>query len=151
MGKYDDIINLPHHQSLTHPHMGLAERAAQFSPYSAVTGYDALVKETARLTDRKIDLSEEDLEMLDRKLRVLQEASVAGQRPTAAITYFVPDEKKDGGSYQTITGKIRSVNLIAKTVIFYADNELSPGEIIKTGDIISISGELIDEIDNWQA
>ena len=151
MNKYKDIINLPHHISSKHPPMPLEERAAQFSPYAALTGYHALVEETARLTDTKPELTEEDLEVLDRKLHILQSAAQNGEKPAASITYFVPDERKEGGAFRTVSGIIKSVDFITRTLVLFADNEISAGEIVPTADIIEIGGMLADEIDDWQA
>ena len=90
--QYDDIINLPHHVSKTRPQMSMVDRAAQFSPFAALTGYDAAIKETGRLTDEKVNLSEEEKEALDRKQQILMEW--LGDHPALTITFFVPDEKK---------------------------------------------------------
>lgn len=89
--QYDDIINLPHHVSKTRPQMSMVDRAAQFSPFAALTGYDAAIKETGRLTDEKVNLSEEEKEALDRKQQILMEW--LGDHPALTITFFVPDEK----------------------------------------------------------
>ena len=94
--QYDDIINLPHHVSKTRPQMSMVDRAAQFSPFAALTGYDAAIKETGRLTDEKVNLSEEEKEALDRKQQILMEW--LGDHPALTITFFVPDEKKSGGA-----------------------------------------------------
>ena len=101
-GKYDDIIHLPHHVSATRPRMPMLDRAAQFSPFVALTGYEAAVRETARLTDQRVELDESAKAELDRKLRLL--LSLPGQ-PEASITYFRPDERKEGGAYETVTGR----------------------------------------------
>ncbi len=151
INKYDDIIDLPHHQSAVRPHMSPDERAAQFSPYAALTGYDALVKETARLTDRRPELSDEELEELDRKLHIIQAAADAGQKPEASVSFFVPDEKKEGGSFRTITAKVKKIDFITKTLVFLADNEISPGEIIPIPDILDIGGRLVEQVDDWEA
>ena len=89
-GPYDDIINLPHPVSKTHPRMSMIERAAQFSPFAALTGYGAAIKETARLTDRKLELDEETQALLDLRQHFLLEH--LAQRPEVTITYFEPDE-----------------------------------------------------------
>ena len=108
MGRYDTIITLPHHVSYKHPHMSILDRAAQFSPFAALTGYDAAVEETARLTDDKIELSEDRRAELDRmQLHLL---SCISEQPTVTVTFFVPDERKSGGSYRTITGRFKKIN-----------------------------------------
>ena len=94
--RYDDIISLPHHQSKTRPHMPLIDRAAQFSPFAALTGYDDAVKETARQTERKAELSEEMQACLQEKLQILQ--AQIPTKPEAILTYFEADEKKAGGT-----------------------------------------------------
>ena len=94
--KYEDIINLPHHVSKTRPQMSMLERAAQFSPFAALNGYDDAVKETGRLPDERIELGDEERDLLDRKQQYLQE--IIADRPEITVTFFVPDEKKSGGS-----------------------------------------------------
>ena len=93
---YEDIINLPHHVSSKRPQMPMLDRAAQFSPFAALTGYDDAIHETARLTNNKVDLSEEEKETLDRKQQILSEK--LSNHPPLTITYFVPDAKKSGGA-----------------------------------------------------
>lgn len=105
---YDDIINLPHHRSSTHPPMSNQARAAQFAPFAALVGYDEAVQETARLTDSQVDLSEDLSQALDQQLRKLQTA-IAG-KPRIAITYFVPDQCKTGGRYVTTTSWVTHID-----------------------------------------
>jgi hypothetical protein len=96
--------------------MSLADRAAQFSPFAALTGYDAAVKESARLTDRQIELDENEIAALDEKLRVLVEQ--IDQHPEVTITYFEPDKRKAGGAYVTVTGQLKKIDDIERTIIF---------------------------------
>lgn len=103
---YDDIINLPHHVSERHPQMSMYNRAAQFAPFAALTGHDSAITEAARLTEAEEELSESDAEVLNRKLAYLQSLY---EKPTISVTYFVPDDKKEGGSYHTATGIVKSV------------------------------------------
>lgn len=103
---YDDIINLPHHVSERHPQMSMYNRAAQFAPFAALTGHDSAITEAARLTEAEEELSESDAEVLNRKLAYLQSLD---EKPTISVTYFVPDDKKEGGSYHTATGIVKSV------------------------------------------
>ena len=98
-GQYDDIIRLPHPDSPKHPRMSLYDRAAQFSPFAALTGHSAAIAETGRLTDRRVELDEYEMARVDAELQRFQE--LLPGRPTASITYFVPDERKDGGSYRS--------------------------------------------------
>ena len=113
---YRDIIDHPHWESPTHPPMSLYDRAAQFAPFAALSGYDDMIDEEARLVDNKIELSEEELGELNRKLGLMDEMIRNGIRPVASITYFVPDPLKPGGEYRTITEKVRRVDPAAGTV-----------------------------------
>ena len=103
---YDDIIHLPPHVSERHPQMSMYNRAAQFAPFAALTGHNAAITEAARLTEAEQELSESDAEVLNRKLAYLQSLD---EKPTISVTYFVPDDKKEGGSYHTATGIVKSV------------------------------------------
>ena len=104
---YDDIISLPHHVSAKHPQMPLIDRAAQFSPFAALTGLGAALDETARLTDARIELSEERKEEINLALRRLQEQTASGEAPEVEITWFCTDDKKSGGAYITTAGTLR--------------------------------------------
>ena len=106
--KYDDIINLPRPESGKHPRMSLHDRAAQFSPFAALTGHSAAIDETARLTDRKLSLNEERQAELNRMWQYLLEK--VKERPRLRITYFVKDEKKDGGLYRTISDRLKKID-----------------------------------------
>lgn len=103
--KYDDIINLPHHKSITHSHMSMIDRAAQFSPFAALPCYGDAVKETARITDAKIELDESEKALINEKLLMIAEH--LDNKPLVSITYFNPDTKKKGGEYLTITGTVK--------------------------------------------
>ena len=106
--KYKDMLHLPHPVSATHPRMSLQDRAAQFSPFAALTGYDDALKETARLTDRFIELDEDRKQEIDRQIADLQQHR--GEAVAVKITYFVPDEKKDGGAYHTLEGCVQKID-----------------------------------------
>ena len=121
--QYDDIIRLPHPDSPNHPRMSLYDRAAQFSPFAALTGHSAAIAETGRLTDRRIELDESEITRVDAALQHLQE--LPPERPTVSITYFVPDERKDGGSYQTVTGSVKRIDAV-NGMIQMADRQLIP-------------------------
>ena len=114
--KYDDIINLPHHVSAKHPQMELLDRAAQFSPFAALTGHEDSIRETARRTEEFLELEEDKKEQLDEKIHVLQEN--LWKRPEIIVTYFVPDEKKDGGAYVTHRGRIRKIDTYRHRLLF---------------------------------
>ncbi|MBM6991918.1 MAG: hypothetical protein I3J02_01410 [Prevotella sp.] len=104
---YDDIIDLPHHVSRVHPQMPMANRAAQFAPFAALTGHEAALREAARVTERQIQLDADGAEMLSRKLVLLSEK--LHEQPTVTITYFRPDDRKEGGGYVKTTGVVRKV------------------------------------------
>lgn len=105
-GTYEDIINLPHHISSRHPRMTIENRAAQFSPFAALTGYEDEIKETERLTDERKELDESEKEVLDRKLRRV----TTQQSQNITITWFVPDSRKEGGVYETLTGYVKKID-----------------------------------------
>ncbi len=126
--KYDDIINLPHHISKKHPQMTLEARAAQFAPFAALTGYDDEVKETERLTNRRIELDDEAKSILDNKIQIILEQ--ISQRPTVSITYFLPDTKKAGGEYVTITGTIKKIDGYNQVIVLENRIEIPINEII---------------------
>lgn len=135
-GDYNDIIYLPHHVSPTRPQMSMRDRAAQFSPFAALTGYDAAIRETARLTQEKVELDEQELAVLDRKFQLLLEQ--LGRCPQVTITWFVPDELKQGGRYLTITDVVKKVDAAARFVLLQ-----NTGRICMD-DIVEIEGELFD-------
>ena len=130
MGKYDDIINLPHHVSATRPHMPMMDRAAQFTPFRALTGYEDAVHETARLTDEKVDLTEDEKALLDTRLQQL--ADKIDHQPQVTLTYFRPDKKKAGGAYVTVTGQLKKMDDYAGTLV------LLNGDRIPIEDVLSI-------------
>ena len=122
-GKYDDIIALPHPEPRTHPRMSLHDRAAQFSPFAALTGHSAAIAETGRLTDSRITLDESEMARVDAELQHLQE--LLPSRPTVSITYFVPDERKAGGAYQMIHGTVKRIDAVSG-VLFLTDQRTIP-------------------------
>ena len=125
--KYDDIINLPHHVSKNHPQMSLHDRAAQFSPFAALTGHKAAINETARLTDEKQILSEDVIAKLNEQLNLIKENIDTNQ--TVTITYFVPDDKKSGGAYISHTSVVKKIDEYNHTVIM-TDKTVIPIEQI---------------------
>lgn len=129
--KYEDIINLPHHISSKHPQMSLEERSAQFAPFAALTGYEDCVEETARLTDERIDMSEDIKEILNEKIRKI--IKIIDKNPKIILTYFIPDNKKSGGNYVTIEEKIKKIDEINQELI------LINGKKIKINDVIDIN------------
>ena len=131
---YADIIDLPYHPK---GKMSLYDRAAQFAPFAALSGYDDMVTEEARMTG---EWKERDTDALDRKIAQLLSALASGKHTLLTFTYFIPDEKKDGGEYKEISGKVKKVDVHRKEIILYAANEISDGEAISIPliyDIIS--------------
>lgn len=127
-GRYDDIIDLPHPVSQRHPQMPLADRAAQFSPFAALTGLDAALQETARLTDQRITLDEYEQAELDKTLQALREA--APQHPAVEITYFQPDARKAGGQYVTSVGHVKRIAEYEQQLILIEGTSIPLAEII---------------------
>lgn len=140
MGKYDDIIDLPHFVSKKYPQMSMKDRAAQFSPFAALTGYDAEIKETTRLTDRRIELDEDVLDKLNERLYILRKVLDDGSvYPEVRITYFEKDLKKDGGKYITVSGRVRKIHEYRNIVIF------EDGTEIPVHDISDIDGDIFNK------
>lgn len=131
---YEDIINLPHHVSKTRPQMSMLDRAAQFSPFAALTGYDAAIKETGRLTDEKQELDDDTKAALDMKQAYLME--MIDEQPEISVTYFLPDTKKAGGAYATVTGKLKRFDEYERLLI------LTDGKKIPMDDIADIESNL---------
>lgn len=137
-GPYDDIIHLPHHVSATRPHMSLENRAAQFTPFKALTGYDAAIEETGRLTGERIELADGAIEALDMKLAML--ADLMDEHPHIAVTYFRPDKKKQGGAYVTATGAVKRIDEVERAIV------MMNGEKIALADVLDIGSEIFEAI-----
>lgn len=129
---YEDIINLPHHTSASRPHMSAHDRAAQFSPFAALTGYDAAITETGRLTDKKVELDESRKADLNERLCKIQDRM--DKLPEVSITYFQPDKKKSGGAYITVTGCVKKIDAYERTVIMQDDTKIPIDDIFEIGD-----------------
>lgn len=127
---YNDIINLPHPTSARHPRMPMIDRAAQFAPFQALTGYGAAIQEAARLTGERVELTEDEKAVLDDRLRLL--ADTGGE---AVFTYFQPDGKKNGGAYVTAAGIVKKLDPLEQRVV------LTDGTVISIGDILEIESE----------
>jgi len=140
MGNYDDIINLPHHVSAKHPRMSALDRAAQFSPFAALTGHEAAMKETARWTDIRLELDEDKKEELDDRLQMLREQTAL--KPEVEITYFVPDTKKKGGSYLSVRGNIKKIDASGCKII------MENGTVIPINDIYGMECPFLDHGNN---
>ena len=138
-GKYDEIMGLPHHVSKTRPQMPMSDRAAQFAPFAALTGYDAAIKETGRLTDERIELDVEALSALDMKYQLLMEA--LDEAPEVTITYFQPDERKAGGKYVSAVGTVKKIDDFERRIT------MRDGTRIPMDDVLSIDGELFSSLE----
>lgn len=122
-GRYDDIIRLPHHVSQSRKQMSLADRAAQFSPFAALTGYDAAICEAGRLTDSQVDFAADGKEILDEKLRCLSRR--VEERPEVILTHFVPDARKTGGAYVNTAGRVKKIDAYQKMILMEDGTEIS--------------------------
>jgi hypothetical protein len=137
--KYNEIMGLPHHVSKTRPQMPMSDRAAQFAPFAALTGYDAAIKETGRLTDERIELDVEALSALDMKYQLLMEA--LDEAPEVTITYFQPDERKAGGKYVSAVGAVKKIDDFERRIT------MRDGTRIPMDDVLSIDGELFSSLE----
>ena len=132
--RYNEIINRPHHVSKTRPQMPMSDRAAQFAPFAALTGYDAAIKETGRLTDEKIEMDEEALSILNMKFQILVDS--LDDEPEVTFTYFKPDERKAGGAYLEVTGTVKKVDDFERLIV------MQNGTKMPMDDILNIEGEI---------
>ena len=136
--RYDNIIHMPPPASAKHLRMPICDRAAIFSPFAALAGHSAAIAETARLTDRRIELDEDRKAVLDGKQRILEE--VMGQQPEVTVIWFQPDARKDGGSYVTVTGNLKRMDAAERVMT------LTDGTRIPLDDVIDIESEWLAEI-----
>lgn len=149
-GDYEDMLDLPHHVSKRHPPMPLSARAAQFSPFAALAGYEDAIKETARQTGDFMELTESQKEQIDNRLRMLQSYQILGsgqdecqrhyQEPEITVTYFHPDRKKSGGEYRTIRGKMKKIDEYNHRILF-ADGRMVPMEFL-----VAVEGEVFENL-----
>lgn len=137
---YDDIINLPHFISKKHPQMTIESRSAQFAPFAALTGYEEAVKETARLTDRRIEIDEGLKNILNNKLQYILEN--INLKPEITFTYFIYDKKKSGGRYVEKKGIVKKIDLVNQSII------LNDKTNINIEEIININGNLFKNIED---
>ena len=137
--KYNEIMGLSHHVSKTRPQMPMSDRAAQFAPFAALTGYDAAIKETGRLTDERIELDVEALSALDMKYQLLMEA--LDEAPEVTITYFQPDEQKAGGKYVSAVGAVKKIDDFERRIT------MQDGTKIPMDDVLSIDGEMFSSLE----
>ena len=124
---YEDIVNLPRHISKVHPQATMADRAARFSPFAAISGYEDMVKEAARVTEERIDITDATKELLNDKLNMIIE--FLDEEPEVTITYFEPDKKKDGGAYISITGTVKRIDEYERIVLMSDDKKIRIEEI----------------------
>ena len=146
---YPDIIDHPHWQSPTRPHMSLYDRAAQFSAFDALAGYTDMVREEQRITDAQTELSESALEKLNQKLTLIADVIADGHHPSLTFTVFKPDEHKAGGAYTEITDAVKNVDTVTRKIILMSTEGY--GKINKTIDfdkIIRTTGDLVDYMDD---
>ena len=134
--KYDDIIDLPHHVSKVHGHMSMKDRAAQFSPFAALTGHSDAIDETARLTTKRIELSEDEKIVLDRRLKAVMDN--IRKDTEFSFTYFIPDIQKEGGMYKTVKSAVHKIDL-TKGIMYLSDKT-----IINLHDLIKIDSEIFN-------
>ena len=134
MGEYDDLLYLPHPVSRKHPPMSAMDRAAQFSPFSALTGYEAVLQEAGRLTDSRAELSEYSWDILDQKQQILLDTAPA--HPEVTVTYFIPDCRKQGGAYGTLNGNLKKIDLSRRAMVMLDGTE------IPLDDVVDIQCEL---------
>ena len=132
-GPYDDLLHLPHPTSAKHPRMPLADRAAIFSPFAALSGHGDAIRETARLTERRMELDEDAKAELDRRQAVLLEH--LGEQPEVTVTWFRPDERKEGGAYLTTTGRLKKIDALGRRLV------LLDGTAIPLEDVADLESE----------
>lgn len=135
-GRYDDIIHLEHHISQNRKRMPILDRAAQFSPFAALTGYDAVIRETGRQTDWQVDLDKDGLELLNERIALL--AARQEDEPEVTVVYFVPDERKCGGAYESLTDRVKRVDVHEKAMI------MSCGKVVYFSSIREIRGDIFE-------
>lgn len=128
-GQYDDIINLPHPTSLNHPQMSIQDRAAIFSPFSALSGHAGAIAETARLTEQRIELDEDTKAELDRRQAILLEH--IREQPEITVTWFQPDERKEGGAYLTTTGRLKKIDEVYRALYLADGNRIPLDDVIE--------------------
>lgn len=149
--EYDDIINLPHHTSSKHPQMSLYDRAAQFSPFAALTGFEFAIEETGRITECRVELSEDEKAVLDMRFQEIRERlsgaglevqdgamRIDGEKPFVTLTYFQEDALKEGGAYVTISGRVKKIDEDERRVVF------EDGRCVKMDDVVACEIVMIE-------
>ena len=128
--------------------MSLRSRAAQFAPFAALSGYDDMVKEETRLTERRIEPDEEQLNLLNRQLNILSSAAAGGKRPVVTVTCFIPDERKAGGRYAEITARVRRIDAANRKMFLLPLGQQDPPEAIEFDKIMSLRGSILDSLED---
>ena len=139
-GNYDDIIDRPHHVSERHPQLSKASYAAQFSPFAALTGYDGIVSEAARLTDERVELGETEMSILSAKLQIIGDH--IKEQPEVELTYFKKDKKKTGGAYLQKIACIKRIDDVER-IIYFTD-----GTNLPIDDITDMRGEIFGVLES---
>ena len=137
--RYDDMLDMPHHVSPTRPKMSLQDRAAQFAPFAALTGFGAAITEADRMPERRIDLGEAETAELAEKLRILE--AKEAEHPEGSVTYFIPDARKEGGRYETAEGRVKRVRPVEYTLTF------TDGRTFDIDNIIMLDGPAFDGLE----
>lgn len=133
--RYADMLHLPHPVSQKHPHMSRLDRAAQFSPFAALSGYEAALQEAGRLTEERIELAEGEKEEIRCRLQAVQDA--VARHPKITVVYFVPDEKKEGGAYVTAVGRVKRLDEFSRTLLF------QDGRSVPLDEIVDLRGDCL--------
>ena len=136
MNNYDDIINLEHYEPKRHPRMSIESRSAQFAPFAALTGHNDAIKETERLTTKRIELSDFDKKLINNKLLLIDK--LKSEKPLITFTHFIYDNKKSGGKYIDITGIVKRIDLVNS--IIYLTNNVN----IPIDEILDISADIFN-------
>ena len=148
---YPDIIDHPHWQSPARPHMSLYDRAAQFASFDALAGYSDMVKEEERETGTQMELEDYEMERLSQKLNLISDVIEDGKQPTLSITYFVPDKRKAGGEYVTVTEEIKKIDPVFHKVVLSRTEGAGKRNVeIDIDRIKDIHGELVDYMDETE-
>lgn len=135
---YEDIVGIERHISKNHPEIPVSDRAARFSPFAAISGYEDMVKEAARVTEKRIELDENAIELLNEKLQMILE--FIDEKPSVSVTYFEPDKKKEGGSYLTAAGRVIMIDDYSRTLVLQMSEQEQRKIVID--DIYDITGDL---------
>ena len=129
MGNYDDIIHLPHYRSRKRRHMSMQDRAAQFSPFAALTGFEEATEESGRITDPRTEMEEYGKMQLDQAIQQLQE--LLPLHPCVSITYFIPDAYKAGGACESVYGQVRKIDVYRQVLVLMDGQEISLPDILR--------------------